>query len=102
MLQAQGRQPHEEVRRFYARHYSSNIMKGAVMGRQSLAELEALVRAKFGAVTNADLRPAEFDGEHLKELIMCPYVELLQDAKAPTCANPLSLRLSVAQTEISF
>ena len=73
MLQAQGRQPHEEVRRFYARHYSSNIMKGAVMGRQSLAELEALVRAKFDAVANADLQPAEFDGEHPKMLIVCPF-----------------------------
>ncbi len=65
VMQAQGRQPHEEVRRFYTRHYSSNIMKGAVMGRQSLAELETLVRAKFGAVNNAGLQPAEFDGKHL-------------------------------------
>ena len=35
MLQAQGRQPHEEVRSFYERHYSSNIMKGAII-RESL------------------------------------------------------------------
>lgn len=75
MLQAQGRQPHEEVRSFYSRHYSSNIMKGAIMGRQSLAELEALVRTKFGAVANADLRPAEFNGEHSTVLVACPCVE---------------------------
>ena len=64
VLQAQGRQPHEEVRKFYASHYSSNIMKGAVMGPQSLDELEQMVRSKFQAVGNADLRPAEFDGVH--------------------------------------
>ncbi len=62
VLQAQGRQPHEEVRKFYASHYSSNIMKGAVMGPQSLDELERMVRSQFQAVSNADLRPAEFDG----------------------------------------
>ena len=63
-FQAQGRQPHEEVRKFYANHYSSNIMKGAVMGPQSLDELERMVRSNFQAVGNGDLRPAEFDGAH--------------------------------------
>ena len=72
------------------------------MGRQSLAELEALVRAKFGAVANADLRPAEFNGEHSTVLVACPCVELLQDAKHPICANLSSVRLSVAQIEILF
>jgi len=62
MPQAEGRQPHEEVRKFYASNYSSNIMKGAVMGRQSLDELEGIVRGRFEAVSNADLRPAEFKG----------------------------------------
>ena len=63
--QAEGRQPHEEVRKFYAGHYSSNIMKGAVMGRHSLDELEAMVRAKFQGIGNADLRVPEFDGKFL-------------------------------------
>ena len=61
--QAEGRQPHEEVRKFYAGHYSSNIMKGAVMGRHSLDELEAMVRAKFQGIGNADLRIPEFTGD---------------------------------------
>ena len=63
--QAEGRQPHEEVRKFYSGHYSSNIMKGAVMGRHSLDELEAMVRAKFQAVGNADLQVPAFNGEAL-------------------------------------
>ena len=61
--QAEGRQPHEEVRKFYAGHYSSNIMKGAVMGRHSLDELEAMVRAKFQGISNAELRIPEFTGD---------------------------------------
>ena len=73
VLQAQGRQPHEEVRKFYASHYSSNIMKGAVMGPQSLDELERMVRSQFQAVGNADLRLAEFDGAH-----SCPSAQALQ------------------------
>ncbi|CAK0787227.1 hypothetical protein CVIRNUC_010443 [Coccomyxa viridis] len=60
---AEGRRPHEEVRKFYAGHYSSNIMKGAVMGRHSLDELEAMVRAKFQGIGNADLRVPEFTGD---------------------------------------
>ena len=63
--QAEGRQPHEEVRKFYAGHYSSNLMKGAVMGRHSLDELEAMVRAKFQGIGNADLRVPEFTGDAL-------------------------------------
>jgi secreted Zn-dependent insulinase-like peptidase len=51
-----------EVRDFHARHYSSNIMKGAVVGPQPLPELEALVRAKFDNVPNCDLSVPEFAG----------------------------------------
>ena len=32
------------------------------MGRQGLDELEAMVRAKFQPVSNADLRPEQFNG----------------------------------------
>lgn len=62
VLQARGQQPHKEVRDFHTRHYSSNVMKGAVVGKQSLPELEALVRAKFGAVPNVELAVPEFAG----------------------------------------
>lgn len=48
---------HEAVRDFYAQHYSANIMKLVLYGRQSLAELEALVRAKFSEVKDKQLQP---------------------------------------------
>lgn len=47
---------HEAVRDFYAQHYSANIMKLVLYGRQSLDELEALVRAKFGEVKDKQLQ----------------------------------------------
>ncbi len=37
-------------------------MRGAVVGPQPIAELEALVRAKFGAVPNTDLQVPTFPG----------------------------------------
>ena len=112
MLQAQGRQPHEEVRKFYASHYSSNIMKGAVMGPQSLDELERMVRSNFQAVGNADLRPAEFHGvrpaavpdatarrtAHLHALLLCcclPAVPLPVLQHAVSLSGELSTCISV-------
>ena len=119
MLQAQGRQPHEEVRKFYASHYSSNIMKGSVMGPQSLDELERMVRSKFQAVGNADLRPAVFDGvrpapvlKHCKAHVQrlsaatvllsssCPTRAELQHAVSPSCG--LSMCFSESSTRRSI
>ena len=48
---------HEAVRAFYNAHYSANIMKLALYGRQSLDEQEALVRSLFGAVQDKQLQP---------------------------------------------
>ena len=56
-MQAQGISVHEAVREFYEQHYSANIMKLVLYGRQSLGELEGLVRAKFGAVQDKQLVP---------------------------------------------
>ena len=64
-LQVRGLVPHEEVQAFHAQHYSSNLMRGAVVGRQPSAELEALVRAKFGAVPNTNLPVPQFPGRTL-------------------------------------
>ena len=64
-LQARGQLPHEEVRGFHAAHYSANVMRGAVVSQQPMAQLEALVRAKFGAVPNTDLRAPVFAGAFL-------------------------------------
>lgn len=65
ILQEKGLVPHKEVQDFHAQHYSSNLMRGSLVGPQPIAELEALVRAKFGAVPNTDLPVPEFPGTPL-------------------------------------
>ena len=57
------------MRAFYAGHYSANLMRGAVVAREPIQDLEALVRAKFGAVPNADLPPALFAGVLLAQAV---------------------------------
>ena len=61
-MQARGQQPHMEVRDFHSRHYSSNVMKGAIVGRQSLEELEQLVCEKFSGIINKELQAPSFAG----------------------------------------
>lgn len=68
-MQERGLVPHQEVQEFHACHYSSNLMRGAVVGPQPLAELEALVRAKFGAVPNTDLQVPTFPGARAHVLL---------------------------------
>jgi secreted Zn-dependent insulinase-like peptidase len=50
------------VRDFVSRHYSAEVMKLAVVGRQPLDELEAMVRDKFGEVAGRGLKPPVFPG----------------------------------------
>ncbi len=42
------------------RHYSANLMRLALYGRESLDELEAMVRSAFSAVQNKQLPQPEF------------------------------------------
>lgn len=60
---------HQAVRDFYAQHYSANIMKLVLYGRQSLDELESLVRAKFGAVKDKQLQPLSPPGALLTQAL---------------------------------
>ncbi|MDX1734342.1 MAG: insulinase family protein [Halioglobus sp.] len=49
----------EELLRFYERHYSANQMRLAVLGAQSLDELEALVSPMFAEVENRDFQHSD-------------------------------------------
>lgn len=51
----------EDLLEFYARHYSANAMRLAVLGSESLDELEALVRPMFEQVPNRDFEHAEVE-----------------------------------------
>lgn len=59
---------------FYQRYYSANIMSLVVVGRESLAELEAMVRARFSAIANrrveiSDIETPLFDASRLPRWI---------------------------------
>ena len=45
----------QELIRFYERYYSANLMTLAVVGRESLDELEAFVRGHFSAIENRNV-----------------------------------------------
>jgi insulysin len=52
---------HERMAAFYRTHYSASVMKLAVLGRESLDELEALVACKFGEIPNSNIAPPSFE-----------------------------------------
>jgi insulysin len=62
------------VLKFYETHYSANIMKLVVLGREPLAQLEEWVIDKFSAVVNKNVNPPDFEGEPYteKELQVLP------------------------------
>ena len=55
-----------QVRQFYQEHYSANLCKLVVLGRESLDELQQMVQELFSAVENRHLPVPSFSGELLK------------------------------------
>lgn len=51
----------DDILKFYRKHYSANAMRLAVLGTQSLDELEALVRPMFEPVPNQNFEHAAVD-----------------------------------------
>jgi len=49
----QGINVHDAMKRFYEEHYSANLMRLVVYGREDLDSLEELVRSKFSGVKDA-------------------------------------------------
>ena len=54
-----------QVRQFYQEHYSANLCKLVVLGRESLDELQQMVQELFSAVENRHLPVPSFSGELL-------------------------------------
>ena len=67
--ESRGQSPHALVKKFYDTHYSASLMKVAIVGRQSLDELETLVRTHFSAVLNKPeiQKPEEFSPDAVTE-----------------------------------
>ena len=53
---------HEEVRAFWEARYSANVMTSALVGRQSLDELEGLARQAFSPIVDKRLAVPKFGG----------------------------------------
>lgn len=51
----------DDLLHFYRTHYSANLMKLAVYGKQPLDQLEALVRKTFSDIPNRHLQRSHFD-----------------------------------------
>ncbi|KAI8458009.1 Metalloenzyme, LuxS/M16 peptidase-like protein [Phakopsora pachyrhizi] len=71
----------EELLKFYSRHYSSNVMKLAVLGKESLDSLTRLVVNKFSGVPNKRIVPDRFDGSPFseKELKKLTFSKMVKD-----------------------
>ncbi|PHJ18532.1 rhoptry metalloprotease toxolysin tln1, partial [Cystoisospora suis] len=57
----QGIDPLQAMKDFHSQWYSSNLMSLAILGRESLDELEAMARQHFSSVKNKNLQPPVFE-----------------------------------------
>lgn len=53
----------DELLKFHETYYSANVMRLAIVGRNSLDELEAWAREQFSAIRNTDRAPPAFPGQ---------------------------------------
>ena len=77
--------------KFWQDHYSANLMTLAVYGPQSLDKLEAMVRARFGAIENRHLKPRAhtaslLEAEKLPALVT---VEAIKDVRSLSLSFPI-------------
>ncbi|PLW56401.1 hypothetical protein PCANC_03414 [Puccinia coronata f. sp. avenae] len=71
----------QELLKFYSKHYSSNVMNLAVLGKESLDDLTKLVVEKFSLVPNRNIIPDRFDGSPYthKELSKLIFTKMVKD-----------------------
>ncbi|KAG0279853.1 Insulinase (Peptidase M16) [Linnemannia exigua] len=79
----EGIKPRDELIKFYHKYYSSNIMKLAIVGRESLDELTGWAVEKFSAIRNLEIAPPSYPGPPLtpKELLSMSYVKPVKDIR---------------------
>ena len=93
----EGGQLRNKLLDFYASNYSASVMTLVVLGRESLPELEAMVRARFSAVANND-KVIEAIAEPLFEAGSLPMIVQIQPEKEQ---RVLSIAFPTEQ-EVSF
>jgi insulysin len=62
---------------FYQKHYSANIMKLVVYGKESLGELEKMVADKFSDVPNKSFIRDKFPSDPFDSSRLCKYLEVV-------------------------
>jgi len=87
--------------RFWETHYSANLMTLAVYGPQSLDELEAMVRPRFGAIENRNLQPARHDQPlYLPDQLPAKVTaEALRDIRRMTLSFPIPSQKDLYQSK---
>lgn len=81
----------EELKKFYREYYSSNLMKLAVVGNQSLDALEKMVRGRFDQVPNQNVSKPSFAETFLetKPVLRVIRVEPIKDERRMQLLFPL-------------
>lgn len=65
---------------FYEKHYSANVMKLVVYGREHLDQLEVMIRDKFSKILNRQAKVPSWDGmpwttEHFKQFVLAKTIK---------------------------
>ena len=91
-----------QVRQFYQEHYSANLCKLVVLGRESLDELQQMVQELFSAVENRHLPVPSFSGELLVQ--MGSKLPLQFDGKlvVQICLGTLQFCLAVCSWQVAI
>ena len=87
----EGQSVRDDLLSFYEQYYSANLMTLAVLGRESLDELETLVRETFAPVPNrqvsiADIEAPLYTPEQLPQLV---YIQPQASARSLSIAFPI-------------
>ncbi|EGG01311.1 insulinase [Melampsora larici-populina 98AG31] len=81
----------EELMKFHSKHYSSNLMTLAVLGRHSIQELTQMVLQHFSEIPNKQILPDQFHGSPYteKELQKIIFTQLVIDNNLLIITFPL-------------
>eukprot|EP01034_Spumella_vulgaris_P021908 gene21909-27985_t len=76
---------------FYKKHYSANLMKLVIYGKESLDELEGWVTSKFAAVPDKGLTRQVFESDPMRQEQLAKYMEAvpIRDVKTMEIYFPL-------------
>eukprot|EP01080_Neovahlkampfia_damariscottae_P000884 gene884-9795_t len=91
----------EELKKFHAKYYSSNIMKLVVYGKESLEDLKKMVVEKFEAVENKQLKPEKFlDIPVIKETQNYYKITPIKDIRTLTLIFPVDSKKGSYLTKV--